>query len=133
MAELKRDVLARIASPGLRVYTVWVPIMAEDSADTARAAAARLDDPRVSHFWDEGGALSRAMGSALRLPGTRGDSGVAWDIYLLYPPGPHWSDPAPRPAFWMHQLMGVDPHQARFFEGAVFAKEVLARLPGTAG
>jgi hypothetical protein len=30
--------------------------------------------------------------------------GVAWDIYLFYPPQAVWADRPPEPTYWMHQL-----------------------------
>ncbi len=29
---------------------------------------------------------------------------VAWDVYLVYPPGATWDDDPPVPAAWRHQL-----------------------------
>ncbi len=29
---------------------------------------------------------------------------VAWDVYLVFPPGARWESQAPKPTYWMHQL-----------------------------
>src|SRR3972149_2989825 len=51
------------------------------------------------HFYDPekiaGKAIAAAVGGAGR---------VAWDVYLVYPPGARWDHDPPVPAEWRHQL-----------------------------
>jgi len=78
---------------------VFLPMLEEDAVERAQEMAITLRDRRVTQLWDP----ERKMGELLSR--TLGLSETAWDVYLLYPPGPVWEDGAPpRPAFWMHQL-----------------------------
>lgn len=52
------------------------------------------------HFWDAAGSLGPLFKDLLSLPGRV----RAWDLYLLYPPGPRWELGPPLPAYWQHQL-----------------------------
>lgn len=87
---------------------VWIPILASDTFEAARSAAGRFGDRRIRHYWDPRRALGVALGKALGLPPSKRErgreTGVAWDVYLLYPRGARWGDAAPLPSFWMHQL-----------------------------
>jgi hypothetical protein len=102
-----RDALARVSSQELRVYLVWVPAMDGDDAAAAADSSASVTDARVTQFWDDGLRLGHRLGEALAIP-VRDDVSpgqpLAWDVYLLYPPGAAFGDGAPRPASWMHQL-----------------------------
>ena len=95
-------VVKQTGAPELRALVVWVPILPDDDADAAARAAARCAEPRVSHYWDPDRALGEALGKALALPPREGrETGVAWDVYLLFGRGARWGA---APAFWMHQL-----------------------------
>lgn len=111
MAEAERKAVHAVLAPDLRLYLVWVPAIPGDSLATARLAAARFPDPRIRHFWDEGWAFGRQVGRLLKLPGEfgkPGDFGPGWDVFLLYDRDAAWSAGGlPRPATWMHTLMGV--------------------------
>jgi hypothetical protein len=66
----------------LRVYAVWLPMLATDargewSYDT-------LPDDRVRHFWD--GDRTAALWFADEDVGGYGYQGVAWDVFFLYRP-----------------------------------------------
>lgn len=66
-------------------------------------ASATFSDPRARHFWDAAGWTVEHFKDAIDIEVD------AWDLYLVYGPEARWdaAEP-PRPAFWMHQLRGVD-------------------------
>jgi len=101
-----------VPSRALRAYFVWLPILARDNFAAAKGAAARIPDPRVTHFWDGDRALGWRLGELLALPARdpAHPHGVAWDVYLAYARRAGWPKGAgpPAPTFWMHQLWGAD-------------------------
>jgi hypothetical protein len=131
VSAVRDEVLAKVRSDGLRAYVVWTKILGEDDLAAARAAASSIRDARVAQLWDGEAELARALGGALRIPPREpGDaaSGLAWDVYLLYPAEARWRDPAPRPAFWMQQLQQVPASQAPVLDGAALRAELEAAL-----
>lgn len=47
----------------------------------------------------------------------------AWDVYLVYPPGTEWKgNKPPKPAYFMHQLVGRLPDNRRLNGEALAAK-----------
>ena len=51
-----------------------------------------IDDPRVTHFWDEAKRIGRWFGAH---PDYGNGSAVWWDTYLLYGPDASWEqDPS---------------------------------------
>lgn len=124
--------LKKVASAELRVHVVWVPILPSDDEAAARQAAARFAEPRLRSYWDPDRALGNALGRVLALPPGRLDEGraqgIAWDVYLLYERGARWSEPAPAPTFWMHQLDQVTPVVAPELDGAALRARVEAAL-----
>jgi hypothetical protein len=111
----------------LAVFVVWIDMLPADNGEAARRQAARMPDPRITHFHDgtkrAGSAIAMAMGARDR---------VAWDMYLVYPPGIFWEAAAPKPQAWVHQLLGAlwaDP--LRYRTGWLL-KRGLARLVAAA-
>lgn len=103
------DVLARVDANHLRAYVVWMPVLDADDLDAARAASRAVTDPRVTQYWDEGLHLGFALGESMRIPvrpRIGAGRGLAWDVYLVYPPGAVVGDAVapPVPEVWMHQL-----------------------------
>ncbi len=102
------EVLSKLDAPDLRVYLVWVPVLADDSPAAARRAAAQVLDPRVAQFWDDGLRLGLELARELGIPGrpsVQEGRAIAWDVYLVYPAGPRAGPSAPpKPAVWLHQL-----------------------------
>ncbi len=71
-----------------------------DNHTAALEQTARFRDTRISQYWDSHRAFGRQVAARLQLLAP-----IAWDIYLLYPPGFTWNaGHLPLPAFWMHQL-----------------------------
>jgi len=113
-----------IDDPRLTAYVVWQPKRGGKEKDVSQATAT-FPDARARHFWDETGWTVHNFRSVLDIKID------AWDLYLLYGPDARWAGPMPpRPAFWMHQLMGVD--NGPFLDARVFGAhviETLAALP----
>ena len=90
------------------VHVVFLPILASDDNESALDVSERLHG--VDHAWWDGGKdLAKAWSAPLGLP----DGMLAWDVFLVFGPAASWSDAAPRPAAWWHQLHGAPPdHRA---------------------
>ncbi len=83
----------------LKGFSIWIPIMDGDNAESANVASASLLDDRIEHIWDPERQFGDLFAKTLKL------KGVAWDVYLLYEQGITWTaDEPPAPTFWMHQL-----------------------------
>lgn len=87
-------------SPRLRGYLIQQPIVPGDAAAAARPLVAQFQkDARMKGWWDPSREIGSAYGPMLRFPRR-----VAWDVYLIYPPGVKWTEPLPPyPYIWMSQ------------------------------
>ncbi len=106
-ADAVRQVIA--ATPDLQALVVWLPMLAGDTPATTEQAAARFAHPRLHSFADPQRLVGRYLAGRLG-----GGDWIAWDCYLLYPPGVVWEHDLPLPDQWFHQLDNccVDPsHQ----------------------
>jgi hypothetical protein len=75
-------------------------MLVDDDLDAALAQEVVFQDERISQYWDGERVLGRLVSQTLKLAAP-----VAWDFYLLYPPGAMWkAERVPIPDFWMHQL-----------------------------
>lgn len=83
----------------VKVYSVWVPVLASDGEFAVGRATKNLPDSRVTHYWDGEGTLVKSFAPVLGL-GNR----PAWDVYLLYDRNAEWTDTPPKPEFWQEQL-----------------------------
>lgn len=85
---MQENVLASERSNGLRVYVIWLPMLATDSRPEVERSL--IDDPRVRHFWNG----SRVTGSwfAQADIGGLGYSGTIWDAYFLFGPHSIWDE-----------------------------------------
>lgn len=83
-----------------RMAWVFIDMLKTDTVEAATEAAARIDDPRLTAFHDPNHQLGRAMARCLGWK-----QHVAWDTYLIYPAGIHWTGKEmPVPEIWHHQL-----------------------------
>ena len=80
---MQRVLLSQNPSEELRVYAVWLPMLAADAREDWDGNT--LPDPRVMHFWD--GDLRVGQWFAEQVEGYRG---VSWDTYYLYGPDAKW-------------------------------------------
>jgi len=95
---VQRYVLDRIDDDRLRTYVVWGPMQGGETRQKAEEATESQSDPRATHFW------TGAQVVAERLQGPAGlEDELAWDTFLLYPPGARWEGKVPpEPAHVMH-------------------------------
>ncbi|MFT5050883.1 MAG: hypothetical protein ACI8QZ_002289 [Chlamydiales bacterium] len=100
---VRESVLESYPDADLWVGVVWVDMQPGDCGRSVALAARRFVDERVQHFHDPSKRAGRAFAVGL-LP-----TGVAWDVYLFYPPGARWIDDPPQPLTWSHQLGRIDP------------------------
>jgi hypothetical protein len=131
VSAVRDEVVAKVPGQALRVYLVWTRILPEDDLAAARAAAASIQDPRVVQLWDGSTELARTLGDSLHIPARApGDSGsgLAWDVYLLYPASRRWREPAPEPAFWMQQLEQLSASSVPVLDGAELRGRVEAAM-----
>jgi hypothetical protein len=120
---VEKYVLDALASPDLRVYVVWEPILKNDSFSAAQLAAANISDPRVSQFWIGDQSLSNAFKPLFGLVAE-----PAYDLYMLYPRHAKWLATPPAPAYYMHNMDGNLLPADRAFDGAELAKKVKEQI-----
>lgn len=98
--------LDQVASPNLRAYVVWLPVLrAGNVSFAADREGGRIGDPRALHFLDPDARLAREYSTVLHLPGRA----PAWDVYLVFGPEARWGSEPPPPTYWMHQLGNAPP------------------------
>lgn len=132
MDDVNKDLLAETQDPRLQTFVVHVPVIGATRTDVTPSMKL-LQNPNVSHYWNESGAFGRELAKAVGLK--RGDELVyAWDVWLIYGPEAMWEGTSPpRPRRLMHQLRAMQgstefPH----LDSEAFAQEVhqlLAQLP----
>lgn len=119
---MQKQLLATNASPDLRVFVVWLPVLNRMSPEALESAAGvgakRIPDERVKHYLDPEARLGEVYAPILRLR----DEPWAWDVYLAFPATAPWDEKPPAPAYWMHQLYGGPPE--RHLKGKKLAAEV---------
>ena len=83
----------------VKVYAVWVLILASDAQLAVGRATKNLPDSRVSHYWDSESETVKGFAPVLEL-----GNGPAWNVYLVYDQNAEWKDGFPKPEFWEEQL-----------------------------
>lgn len=126
---MQEDVFETIKAERLKAYAVWEPILRTDDERSARRATTILPDPRIRHYWTD----DHRVGEMFQAPLGLKDE-LAWDVYLVYPPGTLWKgNKPPKPTYFMHQLSGLPPN--RRLDGEALAanvREVLTKAPSGA-
>ena len=120
---IQQNVVSKFSSDKLAVYVVWVPLLnLQDPATLQRHAHQYANlippGPRVTHYSDPEAYSGKRYGSILRVP----YGSPAWDVYLAFGADARWGDAAPIPAYWEHQLGGID--STRYLDGPRFGEEV---------
>jgi hypothetical protein len=83
----------------VRIYYVWIDMLASDDRYSAYLRALEFDDPRASYYWDKHKLTGIEWKETIGL-----EEGVAWDMYFVYGPDATWSSVPTVPDFWTHQL-----------------------------
>ena len=123
---MQEAVFKGIPSKALRGYAVWEPILRTDNIRGARKATTILPDSRVRHYWIDGQEVGEAFQPALGLK-----DAVAWDVYLVYPPGVEWNgNRPPKPSYFMHQLHELPA--ARRLDATTLAAQLRKVIPVSA-
>ena len=91
--------LDNLKGQDVKVYAVWVPVLASDGEFAVGRATKNIPDPRATHYWDTNAELVRSFAPVLDL-----GKGKAWDVYLLYDKDAEWKDSPPKPIYWQEQL-----------------------------
>jgi len=78
------QLLAPDPSASLRIYAVWLPVLAGD--ERASRNGTYMPDARVIHYWDGDRAVGQWFSTQID-----GNASVAWDTYYLYGPQAVWS------------------------------------------
>ena len=95
-----REIFERVSSHLLQGFLIWIPMLATDDESQAEIQAAQFSEDRITQAWDGRQYLGKKVAQSLGLPVC-----IAWDVYLLYPPGVTYIGPVlPQPQVWMHQL-----------------------------
>ena len=96
---MRKYLMDEIDDPRLAAYFVWGPMLDHETRPDAVAATSFLPDPRALHFWTDQDRLAERFRAAAGLA----DGDLAWDTFLLYPPGTVWEEEEPpRPAAVWH-------------------------------
>jgi hypothetical protein len=86
---VQQEILDRHPDADLRVYALWIDMLAGDARDQWDAAG--LTDRRVTHLWDGPNTVGRWVAANLD-----GYEGSDWDFFLLFGPDASWNgQPAP--------------------------------------
>jgi hypothetical protein len=121
---MQTTVLDAVKAP-LKVYVAWVPMLATDRGGPDEETRSLVSDERAAHFWDAESRLPKLFAGVLGLP----EGYPAWDVYLMYAPGPTWGEEPPTPLYWQHQLPGV---RAPRLDGEAFAGYLRLTVDATA-
>lgn len=98
---IRDEVVLKVKDKRLATYSVFLPMVAGDSAANALEPAKGMKIAGIPSFWDGDQVLGRAFAKVVELPKGRK---IAWDIYFIYGPDVVWGDAPPKPTYRMHQL-----------------------------
>lgn len=80
------------------VYAVWFSMVRSDERE--RWQPGLLDDPRVSHFWDEGKVAGRWFAAHDQALGVEFEGETLWDVFFVFPREARWNElPSPMTAW----------------------------------
>ena len=118
--EMVKRLLEKFPGNRLRVFLIWIPMLAEDNFEMAIARSRESSDSRLMQAWDSSRQMSKLFAKTLDL------QKMAWDVYLVYARvNVNWSEDAIQPPdFWMHQLSSDPgaPSSLRLNEGMFFQR-----------
>ncbi len=119
-ARAVRDAIIRkFSSAHICVGIIWMNVLPEDSKEIAQNAAGTLSSPFITHFYDPHKLSGKAIAESIGW-----DDTLAWDIYLFYKAGVTWSQCAPVPAAYLHQLSKNRTDPEHFYKGEDLVKKL---------
>ena len=86
---MQSEILSAHQSQNLRVYAIWFSMIPTDARSRWAWTGGILDDPRVSHYWDEKKKVGRLY--ADKDPESD-DPDVVWDAFYLYGIDAKWME-----------------------------------------
>lgn len=119
---IDRHILEKISDPRLRVYILWEKVNTQDSDAAARAAAALVEDERVTQLWSEDRFAGHLFQKTVRL-----ETSPAWDIFLLFSGDKNWTGTPPQPDLYQHGLEGVLPKELEL-NASILAERIRSLL-----
>lgn len=89
---MQEHILEKHPDAPLRVYTVWLPMLATDARSEWDPGV--LADERVTHYWD--GERIAGTWLADHDVGGGGFAGIVWDAFFVFGPEAGWgTEPGP--------------------------------------
>jgi hypothetical protein len=105
-------VLQEHVPAGVRVFTVWQPMLPTDLAPPITAVLGRVSDRRAQQYWDPDHLVARQMAADARPPQPAPDccerSGILWDLAAVYPKGAMWTDRMPTATLFNGSVIDVE-------------------------
>lgn len=102
----QNEVMDKYADEDLKTYVVWMPMLGSDERSKWRASL--LDDPRITHFWNEDMAIGKWFTDNMKEYRALGP--VAWDAYYLFDQNAKWGDaPGPVVAYGTPVFKATEP------------------------
>ena len=113
------DIFRRFPDTDICASIVWIPILEKDNLDAALPSVKFLSDNRIQHFYDNNKNIGKTIADSIGWAGN-----VAWDIYLFYRPFVEWTEKAPKPVYWMHQLTDSWATKDKYRTGGDLSREL---------
>ena len=123
---MQTNILEAKPDAAIRVYAIFFEIVAGDKGAKYEVDPRELlDDPRVTHFWDERRLTGRWFDENVTRLGKRtGEEGrIEWDTFILYDERAEWTDEPPPTVSWGRPVIQEKTRLLRDLEAT------LAHLP----
>ena len=87
---MQQEILEQNPTARIHVYAVWFSMIRGDSRDGFKPEL--LNDPRVTHFWDEQKTVGRWFQENYDVEGC--DDEILWDAFFVFGPEAAWVERA---------------------------------------
>lgn len=119
---MQTNILEAKPDSDLRIYAIFFEVVAGDAGAKYEVDPRDLlDDPRVTHYWDERRLTGRWFDENVTRLGKRtGENDrIEWDTFILYGHDAEWSDDPPRSISWGRPVISERSRLLRDLEGAL--------------
>ncbi|GMR23458.1 MAG: hypothetical protein BMS9Abin37_1888 [Acidobacteriota bacterium] len=119
---VQTNILDAKPDAAIHVYAIFFEIVAGDKGAKYEVDPREmLDDPRVTHFWDERRLTGRWFDENVTRIGKRtGEEGrIEWDTFILYDDRAEWTDEPPRTVSWGRPVIQEKTRLLRDLEKAL--------------
>ena len=120
---MRENVFEKFPDANISASIVWIPILAEDTFESALQPITFLNDNRIHHFYDDNRMVGNSIADSVGWTGN-----IAWDIYLFYEPLTEWREKPPEPKYWMHQLPDEWATKGKYRTGDDLANELFVSM-----